>query len=163
VVLDEIGRGTSTFDGLSIAWAVAEYLLKKKVMTLFATHYHELTELAHEDSRVKNYNVAVKTWEEEIIFLYRLLPGAASESYGIQVAALAGLPKEVIERAKEILFKLEGRQELVPQKGGKRQKSLFPPESILKQYLMGLYPDHLSPKEALEVLYKLKKMAQKLS
>ncbi len=161
VILDEIGRGTSTFDGLSIAWAVAEFLLKRKVMTLFATHYHELTELAVQYPQAKNYNVAVRTWEEEIVFLYRLLPGAASESYGIQVAALAGLPKEVVERAKEILAKLEKQQEIAPRKGPKQQ-NLFDSESLLKQHLRALDPDKLSPLEALKVLYDLRRLAEKL-
>ena len=163
VVLDEIGRGTSTFDGLSIAWAVAEFLLKKKVMTLFATHYHELTELAVQEARAKNYNVAVKTWEDQIIFLYRLLPGAANESYGIQVAALAGLPREVIERAKEILASLEQREEFpATAQNGPKQRSLFEADSLLKQHLKALKPDKLSPLEALKVLYELKQLAERL-
>jgi DNA mismatch repair protein MutS len=107
VVLDEIGRGTSTFDGLSIAWAVAEYLHQLGVKTLFATHYHELTELAATLPRVKNYNVAVREWHDQVIFLHKILPGATDKSYGIQVARLAGLPKEVIARAKEVLANLE--------------------------------------------------------
>ena len=162
VVLDEIGRGTSTFDGLSIAWAVAEFLLKKKAMTLFATHYHELTELAVQEARAKNYNVAVKTWEDQIIFLYRLLPGAANESYGIQVAALAGLPREVVERAKEILASLEKREELpLKHPSGPKQRSLFEAEGLLKQHLQRLKPDKLSPLEALKVLYELKQLAER--
>jgi len=107
VVLDEIGRGTSTFDGLSIAWAVAEFLHKIGVKTLFATHYHELTELASMLQRVKNYNVAVREWHEQVIFLHKILPGGTDKSYGIQVARLAGLPREVIARAKEVLANLE--------------------------------------------------------
>ncbi len=110
VIMDEIGRGTSTFDGLSIAWAVAEYLhdLKKGgVKTLFATHYHELTELARTKPRVKNYNIAVKEWNDEIIFLRKLVEGGTNRSYGIQVARLAGIPARVIQRAKRILYKIE--------------------------------------------------------
>jgi DNA mismatch repair protein MutS len=107
VVLDEIGRGTSTFDGLSIAWAVAEYLHQAGAKTLFATHYHELTELAVILPRVKNYNVAVREWHDQVIFLHKILPGGTDKSYGIQVARLAGLPKEVIARAKEVLANLE--------------------------------------------------------
>ena len=107
VVLDEIGRGTSTFDGLSIAWAVAEYLHQAGAKTLFATHYHELTELAAILPRVKNYNVAVREWHDQVIFLHKILPGGTDKSYGIQVARLAGLPKEVITRAKEVLANLE--------------------------------------------------------
>jgi len=110
VVMDEIGRGTSTFDGLSIAWAVAEYLhdLKDKgVKTLFATHYHELTELARTKPRVKNFNIAVKEWNDEIIFLRKLVAGGTNRSYGIQVARLAGIPEAVIKRAKKILYNIE--------------------------------------------------------
>ena len=108
IVLDEIGRGTSTFDGLSIAWAVAEHLHNGVgAKTLFATHYHELTELAATLPRVKNYNVAVREWHDQVIFLHKILPGGTDKSYGIQVARLAGLPKEVIARAKEVLNNLE--------------------------------------------------------
>ncbi len=108
VILDEIGRGTATFDGLSIAWAVAEHLHDTiGCRTLFATHYHELTDLANTRPAVANYNVAVREWNEEIIFLHKILPGAADKSYGIQVARLAGLPKVVVERAKSILSHLE--------------------------------------------------------
>ena len=108
IVLDEIGRGTSTFDGLSIAWAVAEHLHNSVgAKTLFATHYHELTELAAALPRVKNYNVAVREWHDQVIFLHKILPGGTDKSYGIQVARLAGLPKEVLARAKEVLNNLE--------------------------------------------------------
>ena len=108
VILDEIGRGTATFDGLSIAWAVAEHLHDEiGCRTLFATHYHELTDLSNTKQAVANYNVAVREWNEEIIFLHKILPGAADKSYGIQVARLAGLPKPVVERAKSILSHLE--------------------------------------------------------
>ena len=108
VILDEIGRGTSTFDGLSIAWSVAEFLHDKiKARTLFATHYHELTKLAEERSGVCNFNVAVREWNEQIIFLRKIVPGGADKSYGIQVARLAGLPKEILDRAKDILAHLE--------------------------------------------------------
>ncbi|HWB60443.1 MAG TPA: DNA mismatch repair protein MutS, partial [Chthoniobacteraceae bacterium] len=108
VILDEIGRGTSTFDGLSIAWSVAEYLHDKvKCRTLFATHYHELTELEMTRGGVKNFNVAVREWNDQIIFLRKIVKGGADKSYGIQVARLAGLPQEVIARAKEILGNLE--------------------------------------------------------
>jgi DNA mismatch repair protein MutS len=111
VILDEIGRGTSTYDGLSIAWAVAEALHDrggKGVRTLFATHYHELTELVAAKERVKNFNIAVREWNDNIFFLRKLVPGGTSRSYGIQVARIAGLPENVIERALEILKNLEG-------------------------------------------------------
>ncbi len=108
IILDEIGRGTSTFDGLSIAWSVAEFLHDKiKARALFATHYHELTKLAEERSGVFNCNVAVREWNEQIIFLRKIVPGGADKSYGIQVARLAGLPKEILDRAKDILAHLE--------------------------------------------------------
>jgi len=108
VILDEIGRGTSTFDGLSIAWSVAEFLDDKiKARTLFATHYHELTKLAEDRPGVCNFNVAVREWNEQIIFLRKIVPGGADKSYGIHVARLAGLPKEILDRAKEILAHLE--------------------------------------------------------
>ncbi|MEM6822836.1 MAG: DNA mismatch repair protein MutS [Verrucomicrobiota bacterium] len=108
VILDEIGRGTSTFDGLSIAWSVAEFLHSKcRAKTLFATHYHELTELAAICKGVKNFNVAVREWHDRVIFLRKIVPGGTDKSYGIQVARLAGLPREVIDRAKEILRNLE--------------------------------------------------------
>ncbi|MCJ7773553.1 MAG: DNA mismatch repair protein MutS, partial [Desulfobacterales bacterium] len=110
IIMDEIGRGTSTFDGLSIAWAVAEFLhdLKGKgVKTLFATHYHELTDLSHTKERVKNYNISVKEWNDEIIFLRKMVEGGTNRSYGIQVARLAGIPDSVLKRAKNILSQIE--------------------------------------------------------
>jgi DNA mismatch repair protein MutS len=108
VILDEIGRGTSTFDGLSIAWSVAEHLHDTvRARTLFATHYHELTDLARTRTGVKNFNVAVREWNEQIIFLHKILEGAADKSYGIPVARLAGLPPSLIARAREILENLE--------------------------------------------------------
>ena len=106
VLLDEVGRGTSTYDGLSIAWSVIEYICKNSNLrskTLFATHYHELTKLEGMINGVKNYSVAVKKIENEIVFLRKIVPGGADESYGIEVAKLAGLPKDVINRANEIL------------------------------------------------------------
>ena len=108
VILDEIGRGTSTFDGLSIAWSVAEFLHDKiKARTLFATHYHELAKLAAERKGVANFNVAVREWNEQIIFLRKIIPGGADKSYGIHVARLAGVPKEILDRARDILAHLE--------------------------------------------------------
>ncbi|HPK54617.1 MAG TPA: DNA mismatch repair protein MutS, partial [Smithellaceae bacterium] len=110
VILDEVGRGTSTFDGLSIAWAVAEYIHDFNgggIRTLFATHYHQLTDLAATKKGVRNYNIAVKEWGEKIIFLRKIVEGGASRSYGIEVARIAGVPPAVISRAKEILLNLE--------------------------------------------------------
>ncbi|MBT7649826.1 MAG: DNA mismatch repair protein MutS, partial [Opitutae bacterium] len=110
IILDEIGRGTSTYDGLSIAWAVVEHLHgqgEEGPKTLFATHYHELTRLAHSLPRLRNFSVAVKEWNDEIIFVRQVTPGASGRSFGIQVARLAGLPEGVVSRAKEILATLE--------------------------------------------------------
>jgi DNA mismatch repair protein MutS len=115
VILDEIGRGTSTFDGLSLAWSIVEYLHNVVgAKTLFATHYHELTELAARLPRVRNFNVAVREWNEQIVFLRKIVEGATDKSYGIQVARLAGVPKAVLDRAKEILSNLE-ESELTPE------------------------------------------------
>jgi DNA mismatch repair protein MutS len=175
VVLDEIGRGTSTFDGLSIAWAVAEYLhdhpsLRPK--TLFATHYHELTELSLTKERVRNYNVAVREWGGDIIFLRKIVEGGTNRSYGIQVARLAGLPHKVIDRAKEILSNLErgeldsmGLPKIAKSKiaGSKPappvQPSLFVPADPIRALLKKLKIDQLTPLEAINVLDELKKKA----
>ena len=129
VILDEIGRGTSTFDGLSIAWSVAEFLHDKiKARTLFATHYHELTKLAEDRSGVCNFNVAVREWNEQIIFLRKIIPGGADKSYGIHVARLAGLPKEILDRAKDILAHLENssRATAEPRLRGKKTATPMP-------------------------------------
>ncbi len=121
VILDEIGRGTATFDGLSIAWSVAEHLHDRiGARTLFATHYHELTELAQSRQGVQNYNVAVREWNDQIIFLRKILPGSADKSYGIQVARLAGLPPDIIDRAREILDQLEADNHVPAQVQGKQ-------------------------------------------
>lgn len=168
VILDEIGRGTATYDGLAIAWAVVEYLhqiqnLKPK--TLFATHYHELTDLARFLHRIKNYNFLVKEHKDEIIFLRKLVPGRSDRSYGIAVAKLAGLPQEVIERAKEVLADFEKGEELSvkslsPDKT--LQLSLFyPMEHPVLDDLKRLDLDHLSPIEALNKLAELKKLLEK--
>jgi len=108
VILDEVGRGTSTYDGLSLAWAITEHIAGRiKCRTLFATHYHELTELAELFGNVRNCNVAVREWMDEVVFLHRILPGGTDKSYGIHVAKLAGVPKSIIERSAEILRELE--------------------------------------------------------
>ncbi|MBN1142416.1 MAG: DNA mismatch repair protein MutS [Deltaproteobacteria bacterium] len=175
VLLDEIGRGTSTFDGLSIAWSVVEFLhdaADKGAKTLFATHYHELAELALTRRRVKNFNIAVKEWDDRIIFLRKIVAGSASHSYGIQVARLAGLPAEVITRAREILSNLEGSA-LSPQgepklalsrKNPRRQResaqlSLFASvEERLRQALEGVEISTMTPLEAINFLDQLKRM-----
>jgi len=122
IVLDEIGRGTSSFDGLSLAWSILEYLHHQVgAKTLFATHYHELTELAGRLPRLRNFNVAVREWHDQIVFLRKIVAGGSDKSYGIQVARLAGVPKTVLERAKEILRNLE-ESELTPE-GNVRQQA----------------------------------------
>jgi DNA mismatch repair protein MutS len=139
IVLDEIGRGTSTFDGLSLAWSIVEFLHNQVgAKTLFATHYHELTELAARLPRIKNFNVAVREWHDQIVFLRKIVPGGTDKSYGIQVARLAGVPKEVLERAKQILSNLE-ESELTPEgnvrpqtrQRGKLQNLTPPPQMDL--------------------------------
>ena len=136
IILDEIGRGTSTFDGLSIAWAVAEYVHDHLgARTLFATHYHELTELARSKESVRNCHVAVREWNDEVVFLRKLQPGATNRSYGIQVGRLAGLPESVIVRAKEVLAQLEQSDVAQPrvsseEQGVAPQLGLFAPEVV---------------------------------
>jgi DNA mismatch repair protein MutS len=172
VIMDEIGRGTSTFDGLSIAWAVAEYLhdlRQKGVKTLFATHYHELTELADRKPRVANLNIAVREWNDEIIFLRKLVPGGTNRSYGIQVARLAGIPAEVIARAKKILLSIENGEHgfAWPDRSPKTARSsplqldLFrPTENPVIQKLRELDISRTSPLEALNLLNRLQEMAR---
>jgi DNA mismatch repair protein MutS len=172
ILLDEIGRGTSTFDGLSIAWAVTEYLHEEspwRPKTLFATHYHELTELALTRPRIKNFHVAVKEWNDRVIFLRKLVEGGTSRSYGIQVARLAGLPPEVIDRAKEVLHNLEqgeftegGVPKLAISRKKKltwdsHQRTLFqPPPDPLREALKKIDPNQLTPLDALNILSELK-------
>lgn len=160
LVLDEIGRGTSTFDGISIAWSVAEHIHDHiGAKTLFATHYHELTDLGSKLQHAKNINVAVRDWGGKVVFLYRIVDGGADHSYGIQVAKLAGLPDGVITRAREILQSLESGN---PASSGLPQQmylfgSAEPAEpSQAEKELEAVDPDHLSPKEAHEFLYHLK-------
>ena len=166
IILDEVGRGTATFDGLSLAWAIIEYLHDQPGrggITLFATHYHEVTDLARSRPRVANYNVAVKEWNDQIIFLRKVVAGSADKSYGIQVAKLAGIPLSVIARAREILATLERKEiDLVEQTGRRgvpavRQMSLFDSrEREVVAALRELNVDTLSPLEALNELHKLR-------
>jgi len=166
VILDEIGRGTSTYDGLSLAWAIAEHLSKHKVRTLFATHYHELTVLAEEFNGVKNYNVAVKEWNDRIVFLHQIIPGGTDDSYGIYVAQLAGIPAEIVNRSKAILTRLELQEDLREKikTGNKNEEqiSLFyqakdPLQEKLKQEIKDLDLDRTSPLEALQKINQWKK------
>ncbi|HAM53484.1 MAG TPA: DNA mismatch repair protein MutS [Nitrospiraceae bacterium] len=174
IILDEIGRGTSTFDGISIAWAVAEYILTKiQARTLFATHYNELTELSMALDGVKNYNISVKEWGDDIIFLRKITPGPADKSYGIQVGRLAGLPEDVIDRAKEVLASFEsnemtksGKTRFVLRDFSKRlaQMDLFEStEEPLLSELLHIDVSKLTPKAALAKLRELRKAAESLS
>jgi DNA mismatch repair protein MutS len=175
ILLDEVGRGTSTFDGLSIAWAVAERLHEREDVrpkTLFATHYHELTELALTLPRIKNYHVSVREWKDEVVFLRKIVAGPSDRSYGIHVAKLAGIPRDVIDRAREILFNLE-KQELdeagLPRlarhgrpAGDRNQMMLFAEDREfallreLRDEIEGLDLASLTPLEALNILAGLK-------
>lgn len=155
VILDEVGRGTSTFDGMSIAWAVAEDLHDRvRARTLFATHYHELTELGERLAACRNYTIAVREWEGKVIFLHRVVPGSADRSYGIHVAELAGLPAKVIERARHILEELESRQ-MAHKEGEPVQMPLFFPEHPLLERLRAIDVERLTPLEALTLLAEL--------
>ena len=170
VILDEIGRGTATFDGLSIAWAAIEHLHESnRCRTLFATHYHELTALSAKLPRMFNATVRVKEWQGDVVFLHEVLPGSADRSYGIQVAKLAGLPPAVITRAKSVLAKLEAQDRgqtaraladdlplfAVPSRAASEDK---PPSEadLLVEAVKALHPDEMSPREALDALYALR-------
>ncbi|WP_454685275.1 DNA mismatch repair protein MutS [Ancylobacter moscoviensis] len=177
VILDEIGRGTATFDGLSIAWASLEHLHEvNRCRGLFATHFHELTALSQRLGRLVNATVKVKEWEGEVIFLHEVVPGAADRSYGIQVAKLAGLPPAVVERARAVLTELESADRAAPAQRILDDLPLFaalnrapPPEpaakadpaaEAVKSALNGLDPDEMTPREALDALYRLKAAAR---
>jgi DNA mismatch repair protein MutS len=166
VVLDEIGRGTATFDGLAIAWAVAEHLHEaNKCRAVFATHYHELTRLADKLEGGANAHLRAKEWKGDLVFLHEVAPGAADRSYGIQVAKLAGLPKSAVERARAVLQRLEAsggstRMEIADELPLFAQVMEEHTPSALETALNDINPDHLSPKEALELLYELKAAAQ---
>jgi len=171
IILDEVGRGTATFDGLSLAWAIIEYLHDhpdRGGITLFATHYHEVTDLAKTKPRVANFNVAVKEWNDQIIFLRKVVPGAADKSYGIQVAKLAGIPSVIIDRARDILGTLERKERDVveeTQRGAgplSRQLSLFDSrEREVIDALNTLQPETLTPIQALNELQRLKEKLEK--
>src|SRR5881398_1513797 len=175
VILDEIGRGTATFDGLSIAWATIEHLHESnRCRTLFATHYHELTGLSAKLPRLFNATVKVKEWQGDVVFLHEVMPGAADRSYGIHIARLAGLPPPVIARAKSVLAKLEAQDRgqtaraladdlplfAVPSRDAAEAAPQSEAEKLLEA-VKALHPDEMSPREALEALYKLKTLAAK--
>jgi len=176
IILDEIGRGTSTFDGISIAWSIVEFLHVKEPeggpKTLFATHYHELTDLSRVLSGVMNFNIQVKEWNDEIIFLRKIIPGGADKSYGIHVARLAGLPKKVLDRAHEVLFNLEQSEfddvgvPKISRSENNINNSSYPsqlglfrePENSLIQKISQLDPNNMSPRQALDTLFELSKI-----
>jgi DNA mismatch repair protein MutS len=173
VILDEIGRGTSTYDGLSLAWSIVEHIHEHiGCRTLFATHYHELTDLEQQLAGVRNYNVAVKEWDDQVVFLHQIVPGAADKSYGIHVAQLAGVPRSVNDRAREVLEWLEAQHQAAEgsastrgahsqpasnghasQSAGNWQLSLFGlEEHPLLDEIRAANLDELRPIEALELL-----------
>jgi DNA mismatch repair protein MutS len=167
VVLDEVGRGTSTFDGVALAWAIVEHIHNvSRARTLFATHYHQLTDLSETLEGVHNLSVAVREWEDEIIFLHRIVEGGTDRSYGIQVARLAGVPAALIERAKIVLGELEGTLGYAAGKNspeakvmvsGEMQLGLFGPEpSVLDEAVKDLDPENMTPMEALAKVRELK-------
>jgi DNA mismatch repair protein MutS len=176
VILDEIGRGTATFDGLSIAWATIEHLhAANRCRALFATHFHELTALAAKLPRLFNATMRVKEWQGDVVFLHEVMAGAADRSYGVQVAKLAGLPPSVIDRAKIVLAELEAEDRTSPARrliddlplfsAAARSPAPAPrPDTAfaaVADALAALNPDDLSPREALEALYRLKVLAAK--
>ncbi len=174
VILDEIGRGTATFDGLSIAWATVEHLHEVNgCRGLFATHFHELTVLSEKLERLSNATMRVKEWDGEVIFLHEVGPGSADRSYGIQVARLAGLPASVVARAKNVLTMLEDADRKNPanqliddlplfQLAVRRQEDMAPKSLPVTEALAAIHPDELSPREALEALYSLKRLSSSL-
>ncbi|MFZ9501717.1 MAG: MutS-related protein, partial [Beijerinckiaceae bacterium] len=172
VILDEIGRGTATFDGLSIAWATVERLHEaNRSRTLFATHFHELTRLSERLPRLVNLTMRVTEWNGEVVFLHEVARGAADRSYGIQVARIAGLPKDVVERAQTLLAELEAGDRRRPMAEIVNDLPLFaaapiqtaasvaasPQANALREALEALDPDEMSPRDALEAIYALKK------
>jgi DNA mismatch repair protein MutS len=169
VILDEIGRGTATFDGLSIAWATIEHLHEQnRCRALFATHFHEMTALAAKLPRLHNATMRVKEWQGDVVFLHEVVAGAADRSYGIAVAKLAGLPASVIERAKIVLAQIEAEDRVSPARRLIDDLPLFasaraaaPAQTdaalvALVEALAALNPDEMSPRDALEALYALK-------
>jgi DNA mismatch repair protein MutS len=176
VLFDELGRGTSTYDGISIAWAIVEYLHEHKgaqARTLFATHYHELNEMEKHFPRIKNYNVAVKEVDGKVIFLRKLTPGGSEHSFGIHVAEIAGMPRSIVKRANEVLKQLEADNAEVGSAGrpkvenindgnGGTQLSIFqlddPVLSQVRDEILGLDINNLTPVEALNKLNEIKKI-----
>jgi DNA mismatch repair protein MutS len=172
VLLDEIGRGTSTYDGVSIAWAVSEHLHDRtRCKTIFATHYHELTQLAQDLGAVRNFNVAVREVNDDVLFLHRLQPGGADRSYGIEVGRLAGLPTAILDRARDVLKVLEGEQLAASRRNeGRAKENVSPldqlglfaaPRNPVVERLAGLDTDAMTPLQALSLLAELSREAKR--
>jgi DNA mismatch repair protein MutS len=163
ILLDEIGRGTSTYDGLSLAWAVAEFLAENtRARTLFATHYHELAALAEGGAGVVNYTVTVREAGGKVHFLRRVTRGVTSRSYGIQVARLAGLPPAILARARQILEELEvGRGPRASVENSDQQGLFTPRPPIIEEYVAALEPDRMTPRAALDALFELRKLLER--
>ena len=160
IIFDEVGRGTSTYDGLAIAWAILEYLLEKlKAKVLFATHYHELTSLNKESNQIKNYKMEIKEWNNEIIFLYKIVQGEANKSYGLEVAKLAGLPDDLIFKASEILNSFEQK---INSKNVKalNHKNKENNEVLLESYVNNLDLNEMTPLNALKTLFDIQKLSK---
>ena len=167
VVLDEIGRGTATYDGLAIAWATAESLHEtNRARTLFATHYHELARLEERLDHVCNLSMKAREWNGDLVFLHEAAPGAADRSYGVQVARLAGVPASVVGRAREVLERLESektasaRLDDLPLFAAVAEPAAVPISSALDDAVAAIDPDELTPREALEALYRLKGLSR---
>lgn len=161
VILDEIGRGTSTYDGVALAWSTAEYLhTRQKCRTLFATHYHELISLKDTLEYLSCHTVKIKEWENKVIFMHQVVPGHADKSYGIHVAELAGIPKAVIHRAKEVLSSFENEKKIMDTRNTPFVPQPVKESSVIEEKLHTIDVDTLSPKDALNLLYELKEMAE---
>ena len=160
IIFDEVGRGTSTYDGLAIAWAILEYLLEKlKAKVLFATHYHELTSLNETSRQIKNYKMEIKEWNNEIIFLYKIVQGEANKSYGLEVAKLAGLPDDLILKANEILNSFEQKKyskDLKDSNKTNKEKN----EVLIESYINNLDLNKMTPLNALETLFDIQKLSK---
>jgi DNA mismatch repair protein MutS len=160
IVLDKVGRGTSTYDGLSIAWSALEHIHDKiQCRTLFATHYHELTNLEGKLSNIKNYHVSTKEASGRLLFLHKIQPGPADKSYGINVAELAGLPESVVERAKQILQELENsKSDINISEAPKQMPAENKVNKKLLDFVLALDAENMTPRQALEAVYRLKKL-----
>jgi len=160
IIFDEVGRGTSTYDGLAIAWAILEYLFEKlKAKVLFATHYHELTSLNKKTKQIKNYKMEIKEWNNEIIFLYKIVQGEANKSYGLEVAKLAGLPDDLIFKANAILNSFEQKnysKDLKVSNCRNKEKN----EVLLESFINNLDLNKMTPLKALETLFDIQKLSK---